>query len=170
MNEFDIPNAHNARFGSSTDKIKEIIKMDQVIQDKDVLLAALYSIKDLSQAGKTEWFGKPHFPLQGSRMHYNKGMTFKTHKHLLNPRVINFTQEAFIVISGKIQVDLYKKKDGILGEEIIQLGSLVASAGDVIFVWGEYHKISILEDNTVAYEIKAGQFTSVEQDKTFLDV
>jgi hypothetical protein len=144
--------------------------MYQAIQIKDKLVAALYPINEITKSNATIWFGTPNESLQGSRMYYDKGKTFKTHKHILNPRIINRTQESFVVIRGKIQIDIYLNKDGILGKEIEHIGSLVAGAGDAIFVWGEYHKLSILEDDTVCYEIKAGSFTCVEDDKEFIDV
>lgn len=138
--------------------------MNLVIEYNKDTYALLSEISNVSGNNKTEWFGKETQPLQGSRMNYDKGKSFKTHIHKLNPRIINYTQEAFVVISGKIQIDIYEKENNVT----LQLGSLVASSGDVIFVWKGYHKLSILEDNTVCYEIKAGQFTSVSQDKEFL--
>ena len=137
--------------------------MQQVICNKDRTLAMLSKVNDVSKDNHTEWFGKPSEQLQGSRMHYNKGSTFRTHRHILNPRLINKTQESFICIRGKIQIDIYLETKECLG-------SLVAEAGDIIFVWGEYHKLSILEDDTICYEVKAGSFTSVEEDKEFIDV
>lgn len=154
--------------------------MNQVITHNNRTLALLSKFNEIDKDNNTEWFGKESEPLQGSRMSYNAGKTFKTHKHKLNPRIINRTQEAFVVIRGKIQIDVFESYDDYLyvchapfTKSIKKgrlLGSLVAEAGDIIFVWGEFHKISILEDNTVCYELKAGQFTSVEEDKEFLDV
>lgn len=136
--------------------------MNLTIEHNNEVYALLAPLSELQESGKTEWFGKETSPLQGSRMHYDKGKTFRTHEHKLNPRIINYTQEAFVVIKGKLQIDIFTKEKS--------LGTLTASAGDVIFVWKGYHKLSILEDNTVCYEIKAGQFTSVMEDKEFLNI
>lgn len=126
------------------------------------------SYKNLSVTG-TSWFGKETEPLQGSVMNYDKGKTFKTHKHKLNPRIINYTQEAFIVIQGSLQVDIFEEPS-FPQDPMVNCGTLIAKAGDIIFVWRGFHKISILEDKTVAYEIKAGSFTSVQEDKEFSDL
>lgn len=154
--------------------------MNLTVEHNNEVYALLAPINELQESGKTDWFGKETSPLQGSRMHYDKGKTFKTHEHKLNPRIINYTQEAFVVIKGKLQIDIFLKNEIMLDPNIhcwafpqyahILLGSLTAGPGDVIFVWKGYHKLSILEDNTVCYEIKAGQFTSVSEDKNFLDV
>jgi len=158
--------------------------MNQVIE-KDGILYALMSPSDNTEQNKSEWFGKETSPLQGSRMRYNAGKSFKTHQHKLNPRIINYTQEAFIVIKGKIQIDVYTRENkeqlaqiflekGIIDSieatryGINHLGSLVAEAGDVIFIWKGYHKLTVLEDDSNFYEIKSGQFTSVQEDKEFL--
>lgn len=135
------------------------------------------------KSGATAWFGKEISPLQGSVMKYDAGKAFRTHIHVMNPRLINKTQEVFIVISGKVKVTISVPKcptsmgeatpvrnEDIHGKEYYVLGSLEASPGEAIFVWGGYHKIEITENNTVAYEIKAGQFNGiVSDDKEFLD-
>lgn len=139
--------------------------------------------KNLPVTG-TSWFGKETEPLQGSVMKYDKDKVFRTHRHKLNPRIINYTQEAFIVITGKLKVEIFESviepvqklsDDGLFfyktnQETTGKLGQLIAESGDIIFVWRGFHKISILEDKTVAYEIKAGSFTSVQQDKEFSDL
>lgn len=128
----------------------------------------------------TQWFGKEISPLQGSVMKYDAGKAFRTHIHILNPRIVNKTQECFIVVSGKLKVTISVGKPPKSvnpprevdkhGKDYYVLGSLEAGPGEAIFVWGGYHRIEILENNTVAYEIKAGQFNGVvSDDKEFLD-
>lgn len=128
----------------------------------------------------TQWFGKDISPLQGSVMKYGAGKAFRTHIHIMNPRLINKTQECFIVVSGKLKVTISVPKcpksispphqEDQHGKEYYTLGALEAGPGESIFVWGGFHKIETLEDNTVAYEIKAGQFNGVvSDDKEFLD-
>jgi mannose-6-phosphate isomerase-like protein (cupin superfamily) len=135
------------------------------IEENSIVYAKLYKPFEGNQAliERTDWLGKDTESLQASVMRYNKGKVFKTHQHKMNPRCLNYTQEAFIVIKGSLQVDIYKDKN-------LKLGTLIANAGDIICVWRGYHRISILENDTVAYELKAGAFTSVELDKEFLDV
>ena len=121
--------------------------------------ALLSPLKDLKEG--TEWFGEKIESLQASRMSYPTGKSFRVHYHIMNPRTIKRTQEAFIVISGRIAVDVYNKAD--------LLGTLEGEAGDIILVYRGGHGVRILED-AVVYEVKAGQYTSVSEDKEFLDV
>jgi hypothetical protein len=161
--------------------------MNQVISINDKIYAFKNDINELPIVGSTDWYGKPYEPLQGSLMHYNGGKVFKTHKHKLNPRTIGHTQEAFIVIKGKIKVDIFTTIEEAQGSNSFVvcsdssnplynstenyryalIGSLMAQQGEAIFVWDGFHKISILEDDTLVYEIKCGQFTNVQDDKIF---
>ena len=125
--------------------------------DEIYALLVSHSIKEGS-----EWIGEPYESLQASRMQYPTGKTFRVHHHILNPRTIKRTQESFIVISGKVAVDVYDNKS-------VLLGTLEAGPGEAIFVYRGGHGVRVLED-VVMYEVKAGQFTVVSEDKEFLDV
>lgn len=114
----------------------------------------------------SEWFGGQTEALQASRMVYSKDKTFRVHHHILNPRTIKRTQEAFIVISGRVAVDIYdtpKPKDNW---EAKLLGTLEAGPGEAVFVYRGGHGIRVLED-VVMFEVKAGQFSVVSEDKEF---
>jgi len=135
--------------------------------DDGTIYAQLVEHKNyIDKCNKTEWFGNNVFPLQGSLMCYGSHKTFKAHRHILNPRIINKTQECFVVIKGRLSVKISNKCDG----KIIEMGTLMAGPGDAIFVWAGFHEVKILEDGTMAYEIKAGQFNGVvSDDKEFLN-
>ena len=106
-------------------------------------------------------------------MIYPEGKEFRTHKHILNPRIINRTQEVFIVIKGELTVDIYEatkiNHDSPIYEGPYELlGSLTAKQGEAIFVWAGYHRITL---KGMAYEIKSGQFNGIiSEDKEFIDV
>ena len=123
----------------------------------DEVYAILASIDETKEG--SEWFGNQIESLQASRMKYPVGKSFRVHYHILNPRTIKRTQEAFIVISGRLAVDVYDNKAKFLG-------TIEAKAGEAILVYRGGHGVRILED-TVAYEIKAGQFSYVSEDKEF---
>ena len=118
------------------------------------ILASSYLVKDGS-----EWFGDQIESLQASRMKYPAGKSFRIHHHILNPRTIKRTQESFVVISGKIAVDVYDNG-------AYWIGTLEAGPGEAIFVYRGGHGVRVLED-FVGYEIKAGQFSYVSEDKEF---
>lgn len=105
----------------------------------------------------SEWFGNQIESLQCQRMKYEAGKTFRVHHHILNPRTIKKTQEAFIVIDGRLEVDIYSN---------VLLGTLSAGPGEAVLVYRGCHGVRVVED-CIAYEIKAGQYTCVSEDKEF---
>lgn len=126
----------------------------------------LYALKisppeDAADQGRTKWFGENFFSLQGSLMHYGKGSKFKEHRHKLNPRIINKTQECFVVVRGAIRVEVQPT-------DLSPRFTLEARTGEAIFVWGGWHSLEVLEEGTLAYEFKAGAWNgSVAEDKEF---
>ena len=133
--------------------------MNKKIEINGEIFALLVSNENISE--NTEWFGNQFESLQASRMKYSAGKIFRVHRHTLNPRTIKRTQESFVVISGRIAVDVYQNKEF--------LGSLEAVPGEAIFIYRGGHGVRILEDSVI-YEIKAGQYSYVSEDKEFLDV
>ena len=117
------------------------------------------SMSDLKEG--SEWFGERHESLQASRMKYAAGKTFKVHRHILNPRTIKITQESFVVISGRMAIDIYDIKGNLLG-------TLEVGPGEAVFIYRGGHGVRVLED-LVAYEVKAGSFSYVSEDKEFQD-
>lgn len=132
----------------------------RVIKSGEEVYAILAPYNEIKEG--SEWFGSQIESLQASRMKYPAGKSFRVHHHILNPRTIKRTQEAFIIISGKIAVDIYDNKPNLLG-------TLEALQGDAIFVYRGGHGVRILEDS-VFYECKAGCYTTVSEDKEFKDV
>ena len=108
----------------------------------------------------TKWYGDDKEAVQASRMCYNKDKTFLTHKHLLRPRLNNYTQECFIIYKGSIEIRIFStdKKS---------ISTLVAKAGNIIILYRGYHSVTVLEDNSVFFEIKNGPFTTMKEDKEY---
>lgn len=124
----------------------------------DEVYAILASMDDLKEG--SEWFGSQFEPLQVSRMKYESGKKFRVHHHLLNPRIIKRTQEAFIVISGKLAVDVYDQRMPCPN----LIGTLEAGPGEAILVYRGGHGVRVLESG-VFYECKAGQFEGVTSEE-----
>ena len=99
--------------------------------------------------------------IQAGTWNYNKAKVLKAHRHKINPRTINQTQETFILLSGRLRVDLYDENNSIFAQE--ELG-----AGDIGIILNIGHGYYILEDNTKVLEVKPGPFTSVEKDKEMI--
>lgn len=121
---------------------------------------ALLIQRPIGMNESTVWFGRPQESLQASRMVYEKGKSFRPHRHLLNPRIIKRTQEAFIVIKGRLAVDIYTN-DGD------PLGTLEAGMGECVLVYRGGHGVRVLKAG-IFYEIKAGSFDGVlSEEKEF---
>jgi len=134
--------------------------MNKRIAVGDEVYALLISNAEVKDG--TEWIGNHNEPLQGSRMKYESGKTFRTHHHILNPRIIKRTQEAFVIITGRLAVDVYDNKAALLG-------TLEAGPGEAIFVYRGGHGVRVVESG-IFYEIKAGQFDGVlSEEKAFLN-
>lgn len=155
----------------------------QLIELNKVIYACSFSPSEIDASEKkSHWFGKQTDNLQGSLMCYDK-KDFAIHKHRLNPRLINYSQEAFIVVQGEVQIDIYedfqdengearygyKVVEDTNGKKYIRLGTLTAKEKDIIIVWKGYHAVKFTADNTLAYELKAGSFGGiVAEDKIII--
>lgn len=99
--------------------------------------------------------------IQAGTWNYNKDKVLKAHRHKQNPRTINQTQETFVLMSGRLRVELYDANNQIFHQEEL-------SAGDLGIIFNVGHGYFILEDNTKVVEVKPGPFTSVNQDKEMI--
>lgn len=131
------------------------------------LYAILVEASDIKDG--SEWFSNSSEPLQVSRMKYESGKSFRVHHHILNPRIIKRTQEAFIVVSGRLAIDIYdipKPKDNFVPQLI---GTFQVSQGEAVLIYRGGHGVKVLESG-VFYEVKAGQFDGVmSEEKAFLN-
>ncbi|MBU1086378.1 MAG: hypothetical protein KKD05_02550 [Candidatus Omnitrophica bacterium] len=100
--------------------------------------------------------------IQAGTWWYPKDKDLCSHKHIVNKRIAEITQEVIVVVSGKVRVDLYNEDSKIFHQEELVIGDV----GIILSVGHGYH---ILEDNTKVVEVKNGPFVSVEKDKVLLD-
>lgn len=90
-------------------------------------------------------------------MKHPAGYEIGPHIHKLVVREIQYTQEALLVKSGKIRVNLYSDDKKFVGSE-----ELVA--GDVVLLASGGHGFVFLEKSELI-EIKQGPYISFEVDK-----
>ena len=117
-------------------------------------------------------FGKLQIPLmrvdispeaEGLQVAYltlEQGKTFRPHLHLVRPRMLLQTQEAWVVIQGSVGVT-YCDEDG----EELAYRSL--GRGDMSITYAGGHNYKALE-GSVVYEFKLGDFAATG-DKAYLD-
>lgn len=128
------------------------------------LLAVLYERKDIQnlEANKTIWIGDSQKALQVAMFHYDQTKYFKAHKHILRPRLNNYTQECMIVFTGKLRAILFDDDKQFINDFYIKPNEFA------IFYKG-YHAYEVIVHGTKFIEVKNGPFTSVKEDKVYLD-
>jgi cupin fold WbuC family metalloprotein len=99
--------------------------------------------------------------IQAGTWWYQDGKVLKAHRHIVNERMAERTQETVIVMSGSMRIDFYDESNAVFQQEIVKTGDMC-----VILTIG--HGYVILEDNTKIIEVKNGPFTSVEKDKEMI--
>lgn len=99
--------------------------------------------------------------LQLATMRFDKGRTFKAHKHIFHEKVTNIAQESWVVIQGKVKAILYD-----LDDEIIETVEL--SSGDASITFRGGHTYEIMDDDTLVYEYKTGPYLGQSLDKVFI--
>ncbi len=88
----------------------------------------------------------------------DSGTKVPPHRHLETIRNTNLTQEAWVVLKGRIKARFYDVDDTFLCErELI--------SGDVIVLFRGGHSLEVLEDDTIFYEFKNGPYFGVSSDK-----
>ena len=96
--------------------------------------------------------------LQVSARKFKKEVKVLPHKHLTNKRNITRTQEAWIIIEGSVEFELFD-----LNDKLLTRSSLFA--GDCLVLFNGGHSLNVLDENTVMYEIKNGPYLGIEKDK-----
>lgn len=88
----------------------------------------------------------------------SNGIKIPAHKHLINNRETNLTQECWIILEGKVKANIYDLNDEFLD-------SIILNSGDCISLFRGGHSLETLEPNTYFYEIKNGPYYGVKNDK-----
>lgn len=99
--------------------------------------------------------------LQLSARILEDGTTVAAHKHLPIERVTHITQEAWIVISGAIKGTFYDLDD-------VELEQVILRDGDAAILFRGGHKLEVLNQATIFYELKTGPYHGKIADKEFI--
>lgn len=101
--------------------------------------------------------------LQLAILNFDKGKTFRPHKHIYKPVPKSaIAQESWVVMSGRVEAIFYDIDDTIVERRILETGDLS------ITLFGG-HNYLILEDNTLVLEYKTGPYYGQASDKEFID-
>ena len=127
--------------------------------DPSVLLHIVNRKSDITPARQD--LSPPEEYLQVSTFVMPQHKTFKPHKHLIQHRQTDITQESWIVIEGRVKAILYDLDDTIVAEPILE-------PGDCSITFRGGHNYLAMDDNSIVYEYKTGPYTGQENDKTFI--
>lgn len=121
----------------------------------DDLLAVI--MRPPFEVGARQNAGDDYEILQVAAISLPPGKTVKPHAHLMQSRNILGTQEAWVVVSGKILVTVYDTSEEKLSEYIV-------NAGDCFVLYRGGHGMQVIAPNTMIYEIKNGPYYGAERD------
>ena len=124
--------------------------------DPTKLISSFVSLEDIGSY-RTDISPDSEF-LQVSARNLNDKVFVKAHKHKPVIRETTITQEAWIIIKGKIKAMIYDIDKNFLEEVII-------TEGGCIVLYNGGHSLTSLENNTIFYEIKTGPYYGYENDK-----
>lgn len=125
--------------------------IDRVSSD-DELIALIVRSKFHSDG--IEFFTPDSFSQQLGYMNRPEGYRIPAHKHTLQPREVNVTNEVLFVKSGRVRVDLYNSHSDYVSSRVL-------AAGDIILLISGGHGFEMLEA-TEMIEVKQGPFVGAE--------
>lgn len=126
------------------------------IYSTDGILLAYKIEKELPE-GLCPYSNEQDF-LQVLSWNYQGGTKLKAHRHLPSPRNIAYTQEAVVVISGRVRVEIFDLRLKLVKKILLATGECL------VFLHGG-HSYEILEDKTRVFEIKNGPYPGAEADR-----
>jgi hypothetical protein len=127
--------------------------------DKDLLLLSINRYDEISHE-RTDITPCDEI-LQSSVKKLELGLTFPAHKHNKLERITFTTQEAWVIIEGKIKASFYDIDDSLLHTCFLK-------RGDMAVVYKAGHSFEVVEKDTILYEFKNGPYYGKVKDKTMI--
>ncbi len=100
--------------------------------------------------------------LQGSCTLLNKNKKIQSHKHKSNQRIINITQEAWLIFRGSVKAKFFDIDDSYFKE-------IVLTVGDCVVLFNGGHSFNTLEADTILFEFKNGPYYGAKKDRIEID-
>lgn len=128
----------------------------QTVSHDGATLAMLLKAEDLAPG--LCFFTKDEDFIQVGSWNYENGAVLAAHNHHHLPRRATRTQEAVVVVRGRVRATVYTEADQ-------PAGVLEAGPGEVLILLAGGHGYQILEDDTLAIEIKNGPYPGAQADR-----
>jgi hypothetical protein len=97
--------------------------------------------------------------IQISARKFDELIEVPAHKHFKIDRKTDRTQEAWIIIEGKVKAEIFDLDDRLIAEQVL-------TAGDCIVLFRGGHSLKVIDKNTIMYETKNGPYFGKQNDKT----
>jgi hypothetical protein len=132
--------------------------MIREIKDGELFIARYIPV-DAHKTGLNFFSKDEEFVQVGSWYKYPEGKYLNKHFHNELDRINTITQEVFFVVQGKVKTSMYNKEFELVDE-------LILHKGDILIFFEGGHDFTILEDDTIVYEVKNGPYLGADKDKT----
>ncbi|OGD30440.1 MAG: hypothetical protein A2Y56_10855 [Candidatus Aminicenantes bacterium RBG_13_63_10] len=130
--------------------VREIIKDGQIY--------AIILKKECDQPG-VSFLTPGEFSQQLGLLQHDRGKVVERHRHKLVKREIFHTQEVLVLLSGRVQVELYD-------DERRHLETFVLEGGDAILLARGGHRLVVLEPSKII-EVKQGPYAGFDDKEYF---
>ncbi len=128
----------------------------KVIYEKGTKLALLLQCEDFKDG--LSFFTEDGDFIQLGSWRYAAGVQLAAHNHNRVPRQNTRTQEAVVVLRGRLRASVYSEED-------VLVDRLEAGPSEVMLFLAGGHGYEILEDDTVVIEVKNGPYPGPEADR-----
>jgi|TARA_B110000967_G_C18639597_1_gene437832 cupin fold WbuC family metalloprotein len=126
---------------------------------KNKLLGIIYRYKAISKKRKD--ISPINEYLQISSKKYQKNDSINPHIHLKNKRTTLSTQEAWIILKGRLSVKIFDT-------DKTKIKSFILNKGDIYILFSGGHSFKVLSNNAEFYEIKNGPYKKKVKDIEYL--
>ena len=127
------------------------------VNKKPLFLIKKFSKKNKAKKSRYDLTDDKKF-LQVSYLNLKKEKTYSPHIHLKNIKKTKISSEAWIVMSGKLQVTFYDVDNSKIYEDILHKGDI-----SILFEGG--HSFKPLVKKTSIFEIKNGPYLGSKKEK-----
>ncbi len=145
----------------SNERHVERISAPDAVEGSEGLLAIVVRKRYGEDKKGVTFFTDPAQPLQLAFMRHAVGSVVPAHKHILNPRRIEQTQEVLFVVEGSYELTIFTSSGQFVSRGVLE-------TGDIVHLIGGGHQLQAMYGWCSIYEVKTGPYHGRERDKELL--
>lgn len=144
-----------------TDQYVEKVYAPDSVDGSEGLLAVIVRKRYGEDRRGVSFFTEAKEPLQLAFMRHEVGAVVPAHKHILNPRHVEQTQEVLFVVEGAYELTLLTSDGQFVSRGVLEVG-------DLVMLLSGGHQLVALRSWAAIYEVKTGPYYGRERDKELL--